>query len=799
MVEFSNAMQSAGIAPPVSIIPDGKLQRFHVEGDKPRSKNGWYVLHDDPPAGAFGWWREGINETWSKHEYKELSAEDKARYKANMEAAKREREQEQQRIHAECREKSLAIWNQAEPAPTDHSYTTKKGIKNGYGLRVYKGMLVVPVRDGNTLHGLQFITADGEKRFKSGTNKTGHYYGIGGKPESILYLAEGFATAATIHEATGQPVAVCFDAGNLKPVAEALRAKLPDIQLVICADNDQKTEGNPGVTKATKAAEAANGLLAIPEFTGNSKEQGSDFNDLMQVAGIDEVRRQIAAAGPRISEPAGWPEPLPLPNELCEVESFDFKLFPDTLRPWAEDICERIQCPPDFVAVGVMSALGAVIGRKIGIRPQTRTDWTVVANQWGLVVGRPGVLKSPALDAALAPLKKLAAAANNSFSDATEDYSSSLQVAKLKADVGEKTARKELAKNPDADVLSLLSVEKPDEPTLKRYMANDTSPAALGELLRQNHNGLLVFRDELVSLLRSLDREDQAEGRGFYLTGWNGDSGYTFDRIGRGMNLEIPAVCISLLGSTQPGRLSEYVRQAVKGGAADDGLIQRFGLMVWPDTGGKWKNVDRWPDSEAKQEAQRVFDSLDEFDPQSIGAHQDTDHNGEPEGIPYLRFDEAGHELFLEWRTGLEDRLRTGGLHPALESHLAKYRKLVPGLALIIHLAEGSYGPVDEPAVLKALAWSEYLESHANRAYGSVSQPETVAAKAILLKVHQRKLGEQFSVREIQRNGWAGLSDRLIVQDGLQLLVDYDWLAEERKETGGRPTTIYTVNPRGLK
>lgn len=494
-----------------------------------------------------------------------------------------------------------------------------------------------------------------------------------------------------------------------------------------------------------------------------------------------------------------WPEPHPLPDGLHPVEAFDFDLLPATLRPWAQDICERVQCAPDFVAVGIMTGLGALIGRKLGIRPQARTDWTATANQWGLIVGRPGVLKSPALEQALAPLKRLAARAVEDFAAEIEAHRLALQVAKLRADAGTAEARKRLASNPCADVAGLLDVAEPDAPTLRRYMANDTSPAALGELLRQNPNGLLVFRDELVSLLRGLDREDQAEGRGFYLTGWNGDSPYTFDRITRGMNLHIPAVCLSLLGSTQPGRLAEYIRHAVKGGAADDGLIQRFGLLVWPDTGGDWKDVDRWPDGDAKRRAFQVFERLVELDPATVGVQQDRDHNGEPDGLPFLRFDSDALGLFLEWRTDLETRLRSGELHPALESHLAKYRKLVPGLALVLHLADGGSGPVTEAATLQALAWGEYLESHARRAYGSVSQPETAAAKAILARIRKGDLQDGFAGWQVWRPGWALLSDREQVADALRLLVDYEWLQEDRRtDTGGRPSTVYHVNPATL-
>jgi putative DNA primase/helicase len=255
---------------------------------------------------------------------------------------------------------------------------------------------------------------------------------------------------------------------------------------------------------------------------------------------------------------------MPLPDGLPRVATFDFNLLPATLEPWARDICDRMQCPHDFVGATIMAALGSVLGCKIAIRPPQETDWTVGANQWTLIVGRPGVLKSPAMEAALAPLKRLAVKAAESYEIEAAEREVAVRIGTLQAEVAEKEARAKLAHNPGADVRDLLTANAPNPPTMRRYIANDTNAASLGELLRRNPNGVLVHRDELVSLLTTLDREDNAEARGFYLTGWNGDSSYTIDRIGRGMNMHIPALCISLIGSTQPGRIANYVHAAVR-------------------------------------------------------------------------------------------------------------------------------------------------------------------------------------------------------------------------------------------
>jgi putative DNA primase/helicase len=483
--------------------------------------------------------------------------------------------------------------------------------------------------------------------------------------------------------------------------------------------------------------------------------------------------------------------PAPLPDHPA-VAPFEHDLLPDTLAPWVRDIAERLQCPPDFVAVAAMVALAVVVGRKVAIRPKRHDTWAVIANLWALVIGRPGIMKTPAIEATFGPLDRLMARALEEHDQAMQRFEADKMAAKLRAEAREKKARERLKNNHDANLGDLLTPSTIESPTLRRYRTNDTSTASLGELLRQNPNGMLVYRDELVSLLKGLDKEDQAEGRGFYLTGWNDDSPYTLDRIGRGLYLHIPALCISLLGGTQPGRLAEYTGQAIRGGAADDGLIQRFGLMVWPDPVATWRNVDRPPDHTAERVAYAVFDRLDRLDPASIGAQQDRNLDGHPIGLPYLRFSAEALSHFQEWHEALEVRLRSGELHPALESHFSKYRKLVPALALLIHLADDGRGEIGEDATLKALAWAEYLETHAHRVYGAVTQVEVAAAKAILRRIERGDLQAPFTTRDVWRPGWAGLSDRALVVRALELLADYGHLTVEvDRETGGRPATRY--------
>jgi Protein of unknown function (DUF3987) len=261
-----------------------------------------------------------------------------------------------------------------------------------------------------------------------------------------------------------------------------------------------------------------------------------------------------------------WPQPKPLPNGLAPVEPFDIALLPETIAPWVADIAERMQCPPDFVAVPAMVALGAVIGRKTGIRPQRQTDWTEVANLWGCTIGRPGMMKTPATQEALKPLHRLEATARDAHADAGRAYARELELFKLASDEARNAARTAMKRGTPA---YLPELEAPQEPKARRYVINDTTYEALGVILADNPNGVLAHRDELVSLLKTLDREEYVAARGFFMSAWSGTQGYTFDRIIRGKT-HIEAACLSLLGSTQPGRIAEYVRMANRGGLGDD-------------------------------------------------------------------------------------------------------------------------------------------------------------------------------------------------------------------------------------
>lgn len=266
------AMHSCGLSPsrPLDLKADGAIHRYRVDGDKSGSVNGWYVLHDGAAAfGVFGSWKTGAQHQWRGSDLRSMSSAELAAMHQQMQAMQRAREAEALKVRAAAREKAQRLWARARPATNSHPYLQRKRVQ-AIGIRCLRDMLLIPLRDTEgTLHSLQFIGPDGGKRFLTGGLTAGCYCSLG-NVQSRLLICEGYATGATLWQATGDAVAVAFNAGNLKAVAVALRRKFPSLNIVVCGDNDAQTEGNPGLRKATEAAMAVGGSWVVPSFGGAS-------------------------------------------------------------------------------------------------------------------------------------------------------------------------------------------------------------------------------------------------------------------------------------------------------------------------------------------------------------------------------------------------------------------------------------------------------------------------------------------------------------------------------------------------
>ena len=472
-----------------------------------------------------------------------------------------------------------------------------------------------------------------------------------------------------------------------------------------------------------------------------------------------------------------WPKPQPLSAALPDVAVFDSRLLPPVLRDHVMDVAERLQVPADFPAATMVVSLAGAIGRRAVIMPmQHDTTWVVVPNLWGGIIGRPGLMKSPCIRAVMAPLLYLQSQAMAQHKADMEDYERELADWEARRASWKKRAIQGSSGGG-------FDEPKPEKPACSRFIVNDATVEKLHEILEENPQGVLYIRDELAGWLATLDTKGRERERPFFLESWNGDGSYTVDRIGRG-TLHVEHLCLSVFGGIQPSRLQRYLTDAVTGGATDDGLAQRLQVLVWPDHSQEWQQVDRPANVEAAIAVEAAFRRITKMlivDPFRA------------------RFAADAQELFNCWRADLERRVRRGTLGATLESHLAKYRKLMPALALIFHIAEGG-GIAQVPLIQaqRAAAWCEYLESHARCVYSCVTSHSNRLAADLGSKLKQGVLGTKFRLRDAYLRGWAGLDTPEAVRMALAVLEDAGWvrrLDPKNSPQGGRPKEEYAVNP----
>ncbi len=513
----------------------------------------------------------------------------------------------------------------------------------------------------------------------------------------------------------------------------------------------------------------------------------------------DSVLRYSVAAGRVGASPADaadgstdtmrWPKPSPLGDELRRVNPFDEQLLPPSLRPLILDISERMQTPSDYAAAAVVVALAGCVNRRAFIQPKQRdSSWVVVPNLWGAIIGPPGFMKSPVLRSVTHPLTEIEETWRLEFKALSTKYEAEKEKAELEKQAWREKFKATVKKGGAA---TLTVPSNPTPPTQKRLILMDATTEKLHEILRENPAGVFVLRDELTGWLGELEQPGRESERAFYLTAWNGDTGFTVDRIGRG-SIHVPAVCISLLGGIQPSRLRHYLGDVITGGPGDDGLFQRFQILVWPDLPQGYKFVDRPPNSKALRSVERVFSQLTELLTDSPVK---------------LCFDQDGQQLFNAWLEKLELKVRDGsGLAPCVVAHLSKYRSLMPTLAALFALADcaADNSGIDRSMLVgiayarQAAAFCEYLESHALRAFDSIIAPETRAARDLARHIQAGDLGDTFHTREAYLKGWSGLSSPESVRAALEVLEDAAWVRPIKagsSASGGRPSETWAVNP----
>jgi putative DNA primase/helicase len=498
-----------------------------------------------------------------------------------------------------------------------------------------------------------------------------------------------------------------------------------------------------------------------------------------------------SAVGPTKSSFSGWPEPSTLRKDLLPVVPFTPELLPTCFRDLVEDISDRMQVPSDYAGVACVAVLAGCVNRRATIRPKREDDsWVVVPNLWGGIVGHPGFMKSPVLRLVSSPLVQIEDLWRAEYEQQSGDYDLEQEKAQITWEAWRERYKRAIKKGEPPPIEPDKSLRRP---TRKRLLITDATHERLHEILSENPAGIFVIRDELTSWFASLDKQGREQERGFFLTAWNGDCGYTIDRIARGC-IHVPNVCVSLFGLIQPARLQSYLSGVIAGGPNDDGLLQRFQLLVWPESPQSWKLVDRPPNAQALKRAKDVFSTLVERS---------------ADDPVFVRFADDAQELFYAWLEELEHKIRgENSAPPALVAHLAKYRKLMPSLAALFELADqaASENLHQEVSIgldhaRQAAAFCDYLESHARRIYRVVSH-DGRAARELARHIEHGDLPHVFRTRDVYLKGWRALDSPDRAQAALGVVADAGWIRlvnAKHSAAGGRPPEEWEINPKVRK
>ncbi|HXW53084.1 MAG TPA: YfjI family protein, partial [Myxococcota bacterium] len=504
----------------------------------------------------------------------------------------------------------------------------------------------------------------------------------------------------------------------------------------------------------------------------------------------DQELITIAQSTSKFEGPLRWQLPKPLPDTSDECLSLKLEHLPKTLIPWASDITQRMQIPLEFVCGALIIAAGSVIGRKAAIKPLIHDPWLVYPNLWGFLVAPPGSMKSPAIAEALKALENLSTNASAKFEQDCEQAQAEYRKLTVEIEALKQSLRIDLSggfvDGLAKEKAQLCELQERADNTKKvkekRYKTNDPTIEKLALILKDNPQGILLARDELSGWLESLYKTGREGSREFYLEAWNGNSAFSIDRIGRG-TVHVDALCLSIFGGIQPAKLNDYIdRHSTLAG--DDGFLERFQVVFYPELSRSWQLVDKKADEHAFKVLMDAFLDLD-----AIELSKEKPFT--------LCFSVEAQEVANRWRYGLEKRLRAEQLSPLMQSYLSKYRSLMPSLALIFGLLEigRKLREVDVVNTRRAINWCSILESHTRKILKHTMHNPLTSAQNLAQKIKKGWLKDQQSIRDLRRKYWAGLRSSEEIESAISALEELNWICIETRTGRGGTTETIRINP----
>ena len=747
--QFSDAIRATGLEPP-DVIEPGKLHRFPGVGKRNGNTAGWCKLFDDGLGGCFGDWSSGFTENWQAKRDKPFSQSERAAFMRRVEEARKHAEAERQQQYADAAAKAESIWNTANTANDDHPYLVRKGIKAN-GARLHQGALVIPVRSGGELHSLQFIAEDGGKRFLSGGQVTGGYFSIGTiKGAGALCIAEGFATGSTIHQATGYPVAVAFNAGNLEPVAKAMRRKLSGLPIILCADDDADTRGNPGLTKANHAALAIGAKVTVPNFGDQRPADVTDFNDMAALLGLETVAKAIhGVLATEQTDNDGWPEPLPLTAKI-DPEPYPLDALPVTLRAAVEEVRAFTKAPIPLVASSALAALSLAVQAHADVKRAEKLQGPT--GLFLLTIADSGERKSTCDGFFMQAIRDYEAEQAEAAKPLIKDHKAAMEAWEAKrGGIKEKIRQLSKAGKPareQEEALRDLERHKPEPPRVPRMIYGDATPEALKWNLAKGwpSGGVVSSEAGLVFGAHGMGKDSVMRNLATLNQLWDGADIATERRTTESFTVRGARLAIAL--QVQEATLRSFFDRT-KGLARGTGFLARF-LLAWPESTQGHRPFTDPPDS---------WPALARFNQRIAGIlEQDVpiDEDGalSPAVLPLAADTKTAWVMFHD---AIENELRSGGELYDVRDVASKTADNAARIATLFQIFEhssgGAVGLTTFEGASRIAAWHLH---EARRFYGELAVPEeqadAVRLDSWLLDYCRRKKTNIVPRREVQRN-----------------------------------------------
>lgn len=761
---FKDAIASTGLTPPAEVAADGQVHRFSSNA-KRGDDAGWYVLYlDNVPAGSFGCWRAGIKQIWCDKAENEMTEQERQSHWLRVKLM-----QEQRQIaKIEVQKAAVAIaaqrWVNAKPC-ADQAYLSLKGVQP-HGVRVDAfGNLVVPMRDvAGALHSLQTITKKGGKQFLGGGRVKGCYHAIGKPDGGVLVVCEGYATGASIHEATGHAVAIAFNSGNLEAVAVELHAKYPDLRIIIGADDDYLTEGNPGAAKAMAAAQAVSGKVVLPDFGRQRPDRAKDFNDLHQIAGAEAVQRCFDAA---LENPtSAWPEPQPLIARL-DPEDYPLDALPAIVQSAVLEVAAFVKAPLPLIATSALAALSLAIQAHVDVERAEKLNGPT--GLFLLAVADSGERKSTC---------------DGFFTSAIRDYETQqqenakplIQAFKSAHDAwdaqrsGLKEKIKSLAKDgkpseSQISELQSLDIAEPAHPKVPRLIYGDATPEALTYALAKNWPSGGVVSSEAGSVFGShgMGKESAMRNLATLNQLWDGASLPVERRSSESYVVRGARLTMAL--QVQESTLRAFF-DSTKGLARGTGFLARF-LVSWPrSTQGTRNFTDApadWPSLAAFNDRLTMI----------LNKPVPIDDSGAL--MPaMLSMAPDAKAAWVAFHNAIEAQLSVGGDLYDVRDVASKTADNAARLAALFHTFAGSIGPIDFDSVESASRIAAWHLQEARRFLGELAMPAELAhplrLESWMLDYCKREQTDCVPTRDIQRCGPNGLRDKSLISNAIKEL-----------------------------